>query len=65
MLDHEKVVEPQNHHDLGVASASLFDVTVRIPERFLKSAELFLKVWELLPNSSELFRNTLELFLEK
>ena len=28
---------------LGVASACLFDVSVRIPERFLKSPELFLK----------------------
>jgi len=28
---------------LGVASASLFDVSVRIPERFIKSPGLFLK----------------------
>ena len=35
--------KPYYIYILGVASACLFDVSVRIPERFLKSPELFLK----------------------
>ena len=50
---------------LGGASASLFDVSVRIPERFIKSLDLFLKPWELVTSSPKLFPNTSELFLKK
>ena len=42
---------------LGVASASLFWVSVRVAELFLKLSELFLKLSELFLKLSELFLN--------
>ena len=46
----------KQHYTLGVASASLCDVSVGVPGRRIKSPELFLKTWQLFPNRSKLFQ---------